>query len=64
MNILKKPIGFIKEVRQELSKVSWSTKQELIGSTTVVIVITAILAVYIGMADLVLSRVLSLVFMK
>jgi preprotein translocase subunit SecE len=64
MNIFKKPIGFLKEVRQELGKVSWSTRQELIGSTFVVIVITVILAVFIGIADLFLSRVLSLVFMK
>jgi len=64
MDILKKPIGFIKEVRQELGKVSWSNRQELMGSTVVVISITAILTVFIGITDLILSRVLSLVFMK
>jgi len=64
MDILKKPIGFIKEVRQELGKVSWSTRQELMGSTVVVISITAMLTVFIGIADLLLSRILSIVFMK
>jgi len=64
MGIFKKPVGFLKEVRQELGKVSWSTRHELMGSTVVVITITVIMAVFIGIADLFLSRILSLVFMK
>ncbi len=53
---------FILEVKAELTKVSWSTRQELIGSTTVVIVITSIMAVSIGVVDLFLSKILSLMF--
>ena len=62
MNIFKKAIKFLQEVKTELSKVSWSTRQELIGSTLVVIVVTSIMAVYIGVIDLTLSKLLSLVF--
>jgi preprotein translocase subunit SecE len=62
MNIFKNTISFLKEVRQELSKVSWSNRQELIGSTFVVIVVTFIMALFIGLVDLFLSQVLSLVF--
>jgi len=62
MNILAKPVNFLKEVRAELSKVSWSTKQELMASTVLVIVVTAIMTVFIGMVDLSLSKFLSLVF--
>ncbi|MFA5275516.1 MAG: preprotein translocase subunit SecE [Candidatus Omnitrophota bacterium] len=62
MNILAKPINFVKEVRAELGKVAWSTKQELISSTAVVIVTTAIVAVFIGIIDLLLSKFLSLLF--
>lgn len=58
----KKIKTFILEVKTELTKVSWSTRQELIGSTFVVIVITLILAVFIGIMDLLLSKILSLVF--
>lgn len=64
MNVFKKTIGFLKEVKLELGKVSWSTRQELIGSTFVVIVITGIMTVFIGIVDLFLSRMLSLVFIK
>jgi preprotein translocase subunit SecE len=62
MNILAKPINFIKEVRSELSKVSWSTRKELLASTVLVITVTVILTVFIGIVDLGLSRFLSVVF--
>lgn len=62
MNIIKKGINFLQEVKQELSKVSWSTRQELIGATTVVIVITFIMAIFIGSIDISLSKILSELF--
>ena len=62
MNIAKKPVQFLKEVRAELGKVSWSTRQELIGATSVVIVTTFLMAVFIGVVDLALSKVLSVIF--
>ncbi|MGA2775061.1 MAG: preprotein translocase subunit SecE [Candidatus Omnitrophota bacterium] len=62
MNLIAKPINFIKEVKAELGKVAWSTRQELISSTAVVIVTTVIVAVFIGIIDLLLSKFLSLLF--
>jgi preprotein translocase subunit SecE len=62
MGILQKPVNFLKEVKAELGKVSWSTRQELIGSTLVVIVITFIAALFIGIIDVLLSKGLSIVF--
>lgn len=62
MNIFKKITTFLKEVRIELTKVSWSTRQELIGSTAVVITVTFIMAAFIGIIDIVLSHVLRVVF--
>ena len=50
--------NFVIEVKTELQKVSWSTRQELAGSTAVLIVITFILAVFIGGIDFVLSKIL------
>ncbi|MEW6170948.1 MAG: preprotein translocase subunit SecE [Candidatus Omnitrophota bacterium] len=52
---------FFSEVKTELSKVSWSTRQELIGATTVVIVATFVLGVFIGGVDLVLSKFLQVI---
>lgn len=62
MNILAKSTNFFKEVRSELSKVSWSTRKELLASTILVITVTLILTVFIGIVDLGLSRFLSVVF--
>lgn len=64
IKIIQKPVNFLKEVRVELGKVSWSTRQEVIGSTFVVITITSIMAVFIGIVDLLLSKGVSLVFLK
>jgi preprotein translocase subunit SecE len=62
MNIIQKPINFIKEVKTELGKVAWSTRPELISSTIVVITTTAIMVVFIGIIDILLSKGLSLLF--
>ena len=62
MNLIAKPVNFVKEVRAELGKVAWSTREELISSTLVVIVVTVILGVFIGVLDIFLSKLLSLLF--
>jgi preprotein translocase subunit SecE len=62
MGITARPVNFLKEVKSELTKVTWSTRQEVIGATAVVIVITAIMALYIFVADVVLSRFLNMMF--
>ncbi|MCM8796810.1 MAG: preprotein translocase subunit SecE [Candidatus Omnitrophica bacterium] len=60
MNVLQKPINFIKEVKMELGKVVWSTREELLASTVLVITVTAIMAIFIGMIDIFLSKMLTL----
>jgi len=62
MNIIAKPVNFLKEVRAELGKVAWSTREEILSSTMVVIVVTLILGVFIGVLDVFLSKLLSLLF--
>ncbi len=54
---------FILEVRTELKKVSWSTRQELISATMMVIVITAMLTTFIGAIDFVFAEALSRMLM-
>ncbi len=62
MNIFKKITSFLKEVKLELTKVSWSTRQELVSSTVVVITVTFIMAIFIGVVDILLSHILRVVF--
>ena len=47
--------NFVKEVRTEFTKVSWPTRDDLVSSTGVVLVFSAIFAVFIGMFDLIIS---------
>ena len=54
-------IKFIKEVKIEMLKVSWPKRQELWESTLVVIVVSLIMAVFIGSIDLLLSKAVAFV---
>ncbi|HYM81562.1 MAG TPA: preprotein translocase subunit SecE [Candidatus Limnocylindria bacterium] len=53
---------FVKDVRVESTKVSWPTRTELRDSTIVVIVTVAIVAVFIGLVDRILSAGVGLLF--
>jgi preprotein translocase subunit SecE len=55
---------FFKEVKLEMVKVSWPTKDELIGSTVVVLVSLAILSVFIGVCDLGLSTLVNIIMAR
>ena len=47
---------FVLEVLAEFRKVTWPSRQELINSTVVVIVVTVVLAFFLGAIDIVLAR--------
>ena len=49
--------NFVKDVRTEFSKVSWPTREDLVSSTGVVLVFSAVFAVFIGIFDLIISFV-------
>ena len=57
-------VGFFNDVKLEMGKVSWSTRDELIGSTIVVIVSLAILSVFIGLCDVVLSSAVNIIMSR
>lgn len=46
-----KMLKFIKEVKVEMGKVSWPTREELISSTAVVVVVSLMFAVIVGALD-------------
>lgn len=54
-------IQFLKEVRTELKKVNWPLRKEVVGSTVVVIVSVFILSFFLGVIDVTLQRLLTLV---
>ena len=47
---------FVEEVTTELKKVSWSTRQEVIDATWIVLTSTAVLGVFIASTDYLLAH--------
>jgi preprotein translocase subunit SecE len=56
-----KLIQFLKEVKIELVKVTWPKRDELVGSTTVVLILSAVLAVFIGFVDWIIRNIVFLI---
>ena len=52
--------AFLKDVRVEMTKVTWPTWEELKGQTIVVIVAVLLIAAFIGSVDLVLSNLIEM----
>ncbi len=57
----KKVIAFVGEVKQELKKVEWTTKDELKSYTKIVLISCALFGLFIYFADLVIQGFLSLI---
>lgn len=58
--MFEKIVTFFKEVKQELSKVSWPKAPEIWASTGIVIVFSGILSAVIWVLDLLFSRIFML----
>ncbi len=54
-------IQFFREVKVELTKVTWPSKKQTIGSTAVVIVFVFVVAFFLGMVDIGLSSLIRLI---
>lgn len=52
---------FFANVKLELKKVTWPSKKDAYASTTVVIVLVLLCAVFLGGVDMILSRLIRLI---
>jgi len=59
--LVNKVINYLKEVKLELSKVTWPKKDQVIKLTLIVFVISGIVAIYVGGLDFVFTKVLGLI---
>jgi preprotein translocase subunit SecE len=55
---MKKFIQYLKDVRSEMAKVSWPTRDEVVGATTLVVIVSIVVSIVIKVFDLALSQVL------
>lgn len=58
---IDKGLQFLREVKIELKKVVWPTRKQTIGSTVVVLVLTIIVALFLGLIDMGLSGIIRMV---
>jgi preprotein translocase subunit SecE len=49
---------FLREAKMELKKVKWPTRKELLASTAVVILLTLLMAFYLGLVDFGLIKII------
>ena len=67
-NVEKKGYGplqikqFGVEVKNEFNKIAWPNKKHTLGSTVVVTVFVTLIALYLGAVDLLLGKLIGLIF--
>jgi preprotein translocase subunit SecE len=61
-NFLSRSVQFLREVKIELKKVTWPTRQQTLGSTLVVLVLVMVISLFLGVVDLGLSTLVRAVF--
>ncbi len=55
--MLTKAVTFLHDVKAEVKKVVWPTRREAIGGTVVVLVVVFLVAVFLGIVDSILSKI-------
>jgi len=58
---MNKLVNYLKGAREELSKVVWPTKETTVKHTLVVIVISLVIAIFLGSIDFLFNEVLEII---
>lgn len=59
INLFKRIGDYLKEIKGELKKVTWPTKDDLIKTTIAVLVSSFIFGVFLFIVDMIFSRVIN-----
>jgi preprotein translocase subunit SecE len=55
--MVSKALAFLHEVKGEVKKVTWPTRREAMGGTGVVLVVVFLVALFLGIVDSILSKI-------
>jgi preprotein translocase subunit SecE len=58
---ISRAISFFKEAKRELTHVTWPTRPETVKATGVLLIFVGISAIYLGVVDGILTRILRLI---
>ena len=64
MSAIKKASDFLRDVRVEMSKVTWPSREELTQSTLVVIFLVFLFTLFVGAVDRVIALLVEQLIMK
>jgi preprotein translocase subunit SecE len=56
------PVGFVREVRQEVSRVTWPTRRETLITTGLVLALSALAALFFMLVDWIIAGAMRLLF--
>jgi len=59
--MLEKVTQFLREVKVELKKVVWPTRKDTVASTSVVLILVIIIAIFLGLVDFGLSKIIKVI---
>lgn len=60
----EKVVNFLREVRGEFQRISWPSRAEIIGLTTLVILIVITLSIYVGLWDFIFQRAVAFLLQR
>lgn len=58
---MKKALRFVNEVKQEVSKITWLSKKEVLTSTLMVVVVVAICSLVFVAADYIIYHIIQFI---
>ncbi len=61
---MKKILGYLSEVKLELTKVTWPKRNEIVRLTLIVLAISAIVGLFSGGLDFIFTKMLSVFVVK
>ncbi len=55
------PAQFVRQVKQEVSKITWPTRKETMQGSVVVIVMSVLIALFLFVIDMIFARIIQVV---
>jgi preprotein translocase subunit SecE len=63
-DVVPRSVTYVQEVWAELKKVHWPSRKEVTAATVVVLVVVLVVAVFLGLVDFGVSRLVQLVLSR
>jgi len=59
MNVMMRVRTYVTNVRTEIGRVSWPSRKEVVSLTVLIIFLSIVLGVYLGLADVIIARLVA-----